>query len=110
MGRLQVRVAIVLMSALLLACSSEGPTPLAGYRLVGDRTLHLRAVTNPNFTTWVESVEETPANVVISVVTRAGGFEAGSTEEIWIAVQLKEPLGDRLVLNANGHTPIGRIP
>jgi hypothetical protein len=99
-----------LISAVLLACSSEGPTPLAGYRLVGDRMLHLRAVTNPNFSTLVESVEETPGNVVISVVTRAGGFEAGSTEEFWIAVQLDAPLGNRIVLNANGNTPIGRLP
>lgn len=98
------------MSAVLLACSSEGPTPLTGYRLVSDQMLHVRAATNPNFSTWVESVEETPANVVISMVTRSGGFEAGSTEELWIAVQLDAPLGNRIVLNANGHTPIARIP
>jgi len=110
MRSLRVCVALVVMAALLLACSSEGPTPLNGYRLASDRMLHVRAVTNPNFSTWVESIEETPANVVISLVTRSGGFEAPATEEIWIAIPLKEPLGNRVVLNANGHTPIARIP
>ena len=110
MRGLPVRVAIALMPALLLGCASEGPTPLTGYRLVGDTQLNLRAMANPNFSTWVESVEETPANVVISVVTRSNVIPAGATEEFWIAVFLDAPLGDRLVVNANGKTPIGRLP
>lgn len=101
---------MVLLSAVLLACSSEGPTPLHGYRLVNDRLLHVQAVTNRNFVTWLESVEETPTNVVISMVTRSGGFEGGSAEAFWIAVPLDAPLGNRVVLNAAGHTPIARIP
>jgi hypothetical protein len=48
------------MPAALLACASVGPTPLAGYRLVGDSQLNLLATTDPDFTTWVESVEELP--------------------------------------------------
>ena len=107
---LRVRVAIALMPALMLGCASEGPTPLTGYRLVGDTQLNLRAVTNRNFSTWVESVEETPANVVISIVTRSDVIAAGGNEEFWIAVFLDEPLGDRVVLNANGKTPIRRLP
>lgn len=106
-------VAMMLTVTGLLACSpSSQPSPIFGYRLIDDRTLSVQASTDTGFETWVASVDQTPAAVVVSVRTRATGFGAGApvARDLWLTVKLDAPLGGRRVVDAIGDTPVGLVP
>lgn len=85
------------------ALAPGDPVHVRGYRLVDDRTLTvLSEVGTPGFETWLASVTEEPTRVVVEARTRQieYGNITGVGQDIWLAVVLQAPLGDREVVDA----------
>jgi hypothetical protein len=98
----------------LLGCSfAPGErTPVWEYRIIDDRTLSIRSDTAGGWETWVATVVETEASVIVEVRTRMTGGGAGvfPGQPIWLTVPLKAPLGDREVIDAAVNKPVDPVP
>ena len=98
-------LAFMLAAALLVACDpASEPAPISSYRLVDDRTIDVLVTARTSAVTWVESIEETPAAVVVTVLTKVTILEGlGPADAIWMRVKLDAPLENRAVLDAVGN-------
>jgi hypothetical protein len=90
-------------TAALVGCSVFGESVrIQGYRVADKDTINVLATTADGWETWVASVQETETRVVVEVRTRrpqgAGVFPG---QDLWLTIDLEEPLGDRSVTDAS---------
>lgn len=104
---------IVLAAALILAAAyvrlADKAYAVWEYRIVDDHTIVVASVTGP--WTWIRvtGVAETPASVTVSVSSISFQFGPGFGDDIaWLVVTLRDPIGDRTVIDATTGQPVPR--
>lgn len=104
---------LALIALFLGGCGSQPQAaPIFEYRVEGDRQLSVRSSTANGWDTWIGSVKESSASIVVSVVTRRNSGGAGSfpAQVIWLPVKLDAPFDGRAVLDGASNTPVQEAP
>jgi hypothetical protein len=88
----------------------DSATWIAYYRVVDERTLLVGTVSGPGAWTRVTNVAETPATVAITVSSFFVQLGPGTAEGIAYesVAQLRDPLGDRTVIDGSSGLPVQR--
>jgi hypothetical protein len=99
-------------ACVLLGCSVLGQSiSIRGYQVVDEDTISVLATTADGWETWVSSVQESPARLVVEVRTRppqgAGVFPC---QDLWLTVDLDSSLGDRPVFDAAANALVPLVP
>jgi hypothetical protein len=109
-GERRIPLKWIALSPLVLvaACMAvaNGPTTIVSYQLADERTLILNLETNPTIWFGVTGVEDRPDAVVLSTreIDLVGLPGFGLTRQA--TIQLSEPLGTRLVIDAGTGLPV----
>ena len=97
-------LAFALLSPLVACSFSPGQqVHIRAYRQIDDRMLLvLSEVATPGYKTWLASVAESPASVILEARTRQTelGRPARGSRDLWLTVVLQAPLGKRQVIDA----------
>jgi hypothetical protein len=104
---------IVLVAVLIMALAyvrlADASYAVYQYRVVDDHTFQISSVTGPWTWTRVTGVTETTSSVIVSVNSISFQFAPGFGDDIvWLVVTLRDPIGDRTVIDASSGLPVPR--
>ena len=101
--------AVALIAGGIWAQFGAGPDPIDSYRLIDDDTIAIMTTTGDLTWTRVTSVHETETQVEITVRSVTVPLPMASVAfPLELTVSLREPLGDRQVMDGSGHSPTRR--
>ena len=103
---------MLVAAAIVGVLALDSASTIDGYRVLGDRTIAVMTTEGTNAWTRIASIDETPTTVTI--VVRSFRIQLGAGTGVGILVEsivsLREPLGQRAVIDGRTGTQVARRP